>query len=404
MAAFTDRRYRMLGCALAVTCFLGWLFKAHCLGGGWTGGEQYTTGCYNDAVPFWTGRGVASGELPYFQARMEYPVLTGALIWIEGAVTRMIFGVAADAADFLAVATLANALLAQLVLWFFWQAGIGMRRLWLWVLAPPLILYVGHNWDMLAVALGVAALLAARAGQPLRAAVLSGLGFAAKLFPVLLVPLLGLQALAAPTSWRRRIPQGAAIGAVAFAAWALVNLPVALLARDNWAEFFRFSSARSGTPASIWEIAADYGWASTIPMRNLLAALLFLLGVTLIVGFGWQRHRDRLWLLFTPLLAWFMLTNKVYSPQFDLWLYPMLLLTAPRLLPVILFAVADIAAYFAEFWWLAGGEGAWPSASTGDIALAALVRAVLMLWLIADAVFREPPLWVSRTATDRASD
>jgi len=403
MTAFTDRRYRMLALALAVTCFVGWLFKAHCLGGGWTGGEQYTTGCYSDAIPFWSGRGLAAGELPYFQARMEYPVLTGALIWIEGGLTRLIFGAGAGAADFLAVATLGNALLAQYVLWLFWRAGIGICRLWLWALAPPLILYVGHNWDMLAVAFAVAALLAARAEQPLRAAALSGLGFAAKLFPVLLVPLLGLQALAESIGRRRRILRVAAIGTVAIVAWALVNLPVALLAPGNWGEFFRFSSARSGTPASLWEIAADYGWATTIPMRNLLAGLLFLAGAGLIVGLGWRRHRAWLWALFTPLLAWFMLTNKVYSPQFDLWLYPMLLFTAPRLLPVLLFALAGIGAYFAEFWWLAGGEGAWPSASTGDIALAALIRAGLIFWLIADAIRREPPPWVSRTATDRAN-
>ena len=60
---------------LALTCVVGWLFKAHC-GAVWTGDEQYLTGCYSDAVPFWGLRGVAAGQLPYVQARIEYPVLT----------------------------------------------------------------------------------------------------------------------------------------------------------------------------------------------------------------------------------------------------------------------------------------------------------------------------------------
>ncbi|WP_404335709.1 hypothetical protein AB2M62_17040 [Sphingomonas sp. MMS12-HWE2-04] len=68
----------MLWIALTLTCIAGWTFKAHCVPGGWTDAEQYSTGCYNDVMPFWTGRGVKQGEIPYFQARMEYPVLTGA--------------------------------------------------------------------------------------------------------------------------------------------------------------------------------------------------------------------------------------------------------------------------------------------------------------------------------------
>jgi hypothetical protein len=60
----------------------------------------------------------------------------------------------------------------------------------------------------------------------------------------------------------------------------------------------------------------------TIADRNLYAAILFVAGAALIVALGWRRHRAHPWVLFTPVLAWFMLSNKVYSPQFDLWLYP----------------------------------------------------------------------------------
>ena len=113
--------------ALALTCFLGWGFKAHC-GAFWTGSEQYTTGCYSDAVPFWGLRGVAAGELPYFQARMEYPVLTGALIWVEGFVARLLGGARADAADFLNAVVVGNAVLAFLILDMMRGAGVELRR------------------------------------------------------------------------------------------------------------------------------------------------------------------------------------------------------------------------------------------------------------------------------------
>lgn len=395
MRAWSDRGLGALLLALAFTCLLGWLFKAHCTGGGWTGAEQYITGCYTDALPFWGGRGVAAGAIPYFEARLEYPVLTGALIWAEGAIVRTLFGSGAGQADFLAIVTLANALLAGAVLVMLWRAGLDRIRLWAWACAPPLVLYLGHNWDMLAITLAVGAMLLAREGRLARSAAAAGLGCAAKLFPVLLLPLLGLNALFEPgAEWRRRLTRAALLSAAAVGAWAVVNLPVAAFAFANWSEFYTFSSERSGTAAALWDQLAYAGLLQTdIPTRNRLAGALFLAGAALILGFGWRRHQGRLWVLFTPMLAWFMLTNKVYSPQFDLWLYPLLLMTAPRLAPVALFTLAGIAAYFAEFWFFAGMEGASPAATMGQIGLAAGVRGAAMLWAIADAVRLPPPVF-----------
>ena len=98
----SERSRRLPYILLGLTCLLGYIFKAHC-GPGWTNGIQYTSGCYSDAVPFWGLRGVADGALPYLQARMEYPVLTGALIWVEGVIARTLGGAGANAATFLLV-------------------------------------------------------------------------------------------------------------------------------------------------------------------------------------------------------------------------------------------------------------------------------------------------------------
>lgn len=390
---------------LLVTCALGWAFKAHCLvGGNWHASVQYTTGCYSDAVPFWGARAVDRGLLPYYQTRMEYPVLTGAQIWLQGLATRALFGAHASATGFLAMVVAANTLLAALVFLLFRRAGVDRARLWAWVAAPPLVLYLGHNWDLGAVAFAVGAMFAAWRGRLVLAAALAALGVAAKLFPVLLLPLVLLCAWQAPgRDLRTRLGDVATLALVALGAWSLVNLPVAVSAPENWSEFYRFSQERSGTAASVWEVLAVQGWWPTsIAQRNLYATLAFVAGAVLIVGLGWRRHRAHLWVLFTPLLAWFMLTNKVYSPQFDLWLYPVLLLTAPRLLPVLLFAAAGTAAYFAEFWWFAGLEHATPSATPAAIAAAAALRAAVMLWLIADALRLPPPGWIDAPAPARA--
>ncbi|WP_404335711.1 glycosyltransferase 87 family protein [Sphingomonas sp. MMS12-HWE2-04] len=295
--------------------------------------------------------------------------------------------------------TLANALLAALILRMMLVAGVDRRRLWGWACAPPLVLYVGHNWDMAAATLAVAALLLARANRLVQAATAAALGTAAKLFPVLALPLIGLTALS-KGRWRERLVRATLVSAAAIGAWLLVNLPVALLAPDNWSEFYRFSQERSGTAAASWDALSNLGWLLIgNDDRNRYAATLFVAGAAAIVALGWRRHGDRPWILFTPVLAWFLLTNKVYSPQFDLWLYPLLLLTAPRLVPVALFAAGDIAAYFAEFWLLGSMEHGWPTATFAHVAIAAGFRAAAMLWLIADCVLRDAPGWIVKGDT-----
>lgn len=196
-------------------------------------------------------------------------------------------------------------------------------------------------------------------------------------------------------AWRERIRSAAILTVVAIMFWAMFNAPVAWRAFDHWSEFYTFSRERGGTAAAVWEIMGAQGWwASDIDARNLWSFIAFVGGAAAIVLLGWRRHHDTLWVLFTPVLAWFLLTNKVYSPQFDLWLYPFLLLTARRLWPVAWFVLGDLAAYWAEFWFFASPGGAGMGVTQGHIAVAAAFRAAAMLWIIVDAVRSPAPAWL----------
>ena len=374
-----------------MTCALGWLFKGHCaFDGQWSNLEFYAKGCYSDAYPFWRVRHLADGAIPYFDGPIEYPVLTGLLIFLEQLVTFALFGRDAGDPAFVFVVSLGNSALALLVMRQLWLLRLPAGRLWAWALAPPLVLYVGHNWDMLAVALALAAFVAAERGQPVRACAYAALGAAAKLFPVLLLPLFALRRLASG-----RIAEVMVLAGAAVAAWLAVNLPVALLAYDNWWAFYRFSSERGGTRASLWDLALYYGvFEAGIPARNLLSLLAFVAGLGAILWFGWKRTNTRLWLLAAPVVLWFLLTSKVYSPQFDLWAYPFVLITARRWQPIALFVAGDIAAYFAELWYFSGLEGGVPAVPMEALLVAALVRAGAMLWLIADALRLPLPAWL----------
>jgi hypothetical protein len=373
----------------------GWLFKAHCyLDGSWSGGEQYTTGCYTDVVPFWTEREVASGAVPYFDAALEYPVLTGAQIWFEGAVSRAVVGAGSGALMFLVMVTLVNTVLAVGILLLLHRMGVPPRRLWWWALAPPLVLYVGHNWDLLAMFLVVLAIAEHRRGRPLTAGAAAGLGTAAKLFPGLLVPVLLLTHLrrgATGDAWR--MLAGAA------GAWLVVNLPVAAAVPTRWIEFYTFSQQRLGTFAASWTVVDELGLLSTtLEQRNLGGLLLFLLGAVAIVVLGGRRHAGREWVLLTPLLAWFLLTNKVHSPQFDLWLVPLLVLTSRRTWPLAGFYLTGALVYLTEFWYLSWRAGYSPSAPYGALAVAAALRAAVLVAVVVLAVRDRAPDWVEPPA------
>jgi uncharacterized membrane protein len=372
---------------LAITCAMAWLFKRHC-GDGWTGSIQYLTGCYSDVVPFWGLRGVAAGEVPFLQARLEYPVLTGALIWIDGVIARTTGGPGATAVNLLDAVALTNALLAGCVLAAMRRMGVGEARQYAWAAAPAIVLYLGHNWDMLAIALAMAALCLASEDRLRAGVATASFGAAAKLFPVVMLPVLGLSALLRPaTPPGRRLLDTGRLVAVSLLAWGAVNLPIALLAPDNWLEFYRFSSERSGTAGATWDVLSHAGvWISAVPERNAASAITFMAGAAAILALGWRRQGGATWALFTPVLAWFMLTSKVWSPQFDLWLMPFLLVTCASPVAIALFAAADVAAYFAEFWMFAAMDGVPTGADQGTVGWAWAVRAVAMLWVIGEAV------------------
>jgi len=378
--------------AVAVLVLLaGFVFKSHCyFDGGWDGGEQYTVGCYTDVVPFWSARGVAEGALPYLDTSLEYPVLTGAQIWLEGAVSRALVGSDATALVFLTMVTLVNALLALGILALLHRMDVPGRRLWWWAVAPAIVLYVGHNWDLLAMFFAVLSIALHRRGHAFGSGVALGLGTAAKLFPALLMPLLVLTHLRGREPGRlMRTVGGAAV------AWLAVNLPVALAVPERWAEFYTFSQERIGTFAATWTLLNDFDVLTTgVEQRNLWGLVTFALGALAIVAAGWRRHHGHEWVLITPVLAWFLLTNKVWSPQFDLWLVPLLVLTSRRVWPLAAFAVSDMLVYWTEFWWLARRAQYTPSGTYELLAAASALRAVVLIGIIILAVRDRAPDWV----------
>ena len=377
----------VLAC-LAATLVLGLAVKGPCAGGDWSDGRQYTRLCYSDIVPLLGTEQLTGDRLPYLDACVasdgqcdEYPVLSMYTMRVAAWVSSGVLGFFYANVALLGIAAFVTALCLYLM--------VGSRALF-FVLAPTLLIYGFMNWDLVAVAFAAAATLAYVNRRDVTSGLLLGLGAAAKLFPALLVV-----PFVAGRFHEREPDGGVHLAWAAMGSWLVVNAPFALAAPRSWWQFFRFNAERPADWDSLWFIACHRATGDLYcdPTRaiNLASLVLF---ATLAVGVWWVKARREpdfaRWTLGLPLLILFLLTNKVYSPQYGLWLLPWFALALPERGPFVAFALADTAVFVTRFSWFGelAGLGGLPN---GAFELAVLVRAAVLVWCLVAWVLRPQP-------------
>ncbi|MET7770338.1 glycosyltransferase 87 family protein [Nocardia sp. NPDC005366] len=313
---------------------------------------------------------------------MEYPVLSGLYQYLGMQIAKT--WDASPLPGALQVVIYFNVIAVGLALaWLVtvWaSAMLAGRRIWdaaLIACSPLVLVHAFTNFDAIATALAATALLAWARRRPALAGLLLGLGGAAKLYPLLLLgPIVVLCLRADPMhrvpgfgsglmrvrdigsgsalrTWVRRTPAridllslrplGAAAVTVAAATgtWIAVNLPIAVLFPDGWREFFRLNTTRHADPDSIYNVITSFtGWqgfdgrlihGETPAILNLVSLLLFV-AACLAIGYIalTAPRRPRVAQLCFLVVAAFLLTNKVWSPQYSLWLVPLAVLALPH--------------------------------------------------------------------------
>ncbi|GAB3919177.1 membrane protein [Microlunatus endophyticus] len=325
--------------------------------------DTYKYLCYSDIPLLYTARGLADGNIPYFDhgnyQTLEYPVLIGYLLEFQRRIT-VLFGApvgpgldtqqALDASNLFATVNLV--VLGVLFLITVWAhtrtipADLAQGRSWdaMMIAISPMVLLAGFiNWDFLAVALTALGFMFWGRRRPGLAAVMFGLGTAAKLYPVLFLGPLILLCL------RRQKMREFGRLMIGFAvAWLVPNLPVMIFAPDQWLVFWTFNSDRTGDLGSIWYVFSLAG--HPVPHLNVINTVILVL---LCAGIGWlifaARRPPRFGQLGYLVIAAFLITNKVYSPQYVLWLLPLLVLARPRWREWVIFTVGELG-YFLAIW------------------------------------------------------
>jgi uncharacterized membrane protein len=329
---FTVERVLILLTVLAALA--GILVKGYCRVNGWESPTQFYATCYSDFPDLFRNRGLAEGTFPVLGSgsQFEYPVLTAL---IAGVTAWLVPGDGISNGRVLAYFDINVTLVAAVTLvTVLATARMASRRPWdaaMVALAPGIVLAGTINWDLWAVAMLALGMYFFSRQQLVLAGVFIGLGTATKFYPLLV---LGAILLLALRTGRFR-PLLVTAGTAA-ASWLATNLPFAAANPAGWIYFFQFSADRDAGYSSPWfayNLLADRVRLPELSPAavDLLSPGLFALSCAAIAAVALTApRRPRLAQLAFLIVAAFILTGKVYSPQFVVWLIPLLVLARPQ--------------------------------------------------------------------------
>ncbi len=436
------------------TSLLGFWQKAPCRVHPWAEEYQYTRACYTDVFALYGAEGLSEGKTPYVQHPVEYPVVIGAVMKVSADAARL-FPAEERNRRFYDI-TWALLTLCAVVVTVTTVRLTGRRRVWdaaLFAAAPALVLHGTTNWDLVATALAGVGMVAWSRKQPLWAGVALGAATATKLYPAFfLVPLavlayraraLGSWAVAATAAVVTAVlmvvpvylvaPSFAQVGndqvkvaespldrfgaeglgalaphtpAVAPDGSAVegVNAVYRFVELNNtrgadWDSLY-FALSKLKTPQDSFRndvlgLVLDPAQQPGEPphVLNRAVEVGFLLCVALVLLLALRAPRRPRWpqLLFL-LLVGFFLTNKVFSPQYVVWLLPVAVLARPRWRPFLAWQATEVAVLFTRFYFFirndddAGQQGLPYDWFLGAVLLRDAALVVLAAYVVRDVL------------------
>jgi hypothetical protein len=288
---------------------------------------------YSDVLLLYRVHHLANHAAPYIHTRIEYPVLTGLFMWSAAWFPGVQGYFLASSTGLLCCGLGTVWLLHRVTPW----------AAWAFALNPLLLFYSLLNWDLLGIFLMVAAWTAWRSNRHLWSGILFAMGVWAKLFPVVLLIYCAID------SWRRREELGTAavvkLLSAAAVATVVINLPFAVANLKGWDDFFSLNATRRGGDGLLFEFHIVSHWTSGA--ADALIAGIVLAGMLALARYVVRNGGAEF--AAGAAFAWWMLFNKVFSPQYMLWVLIYAIVAGWSSLMVALISAAGLADFSSSF-------------------------------------------------------
>ena len=287
---------------------------SHCESSGWATPDQYIHACYSDIPALYGERGLSKGDWAYSNGAdsVEYPVVTGAVMWALAQITPGGEGAAKN---------YFNINIIFLALLFIFIALIVFRIrpefAYLTPLAPAAIASLYINWDLWAIISMMAAIYWFDRKKLDFSSIALGLSISTKFMPIFLLVPIALIFLR-----RSQIQSAVRYLFITTITFVTINLPVYLTTPEGWLRFYQLNISRESDWGSLWYAMSALG--ANMPNTNYLSVLILLAGFAAIAIYVLElRNIPSLAALSFIVLATVMCASKVYSPQYVLWLTPL---------------------------------------------------------------------------------
>ena len=362
---------------LALLATLLGIFKfSSCEGNGWATPAQYIHACYSDIPALYGERDLDKDQWSYSSttAAVEYPVLTGTVMWI--------FALATPAGEN-EIRNYYRINIAFLAALFILIAVIVYRIrpefAYLTTLAPAAIGSLYINWDLWAIISMMLSIYWFDRKKYKHSAVAIGVSISTKFLPVfLLLPIVLIL-------WRRNeVKELIRYIVIAVLTFAAINLPVLLTTPEGWLRFYELNFDRGQDWGSLWyalsSLGVNLGNTNFFAILALFVSVLF---VSLLI-FSTKNVLTLADVSFI-VLALVMIASKVYSPQYILWLVPLAVIamsTRKDLHAFWIWQIAEVIYHVAIWQHLATVTGAKFGLPLGGYALITLIRILACLYFV----------------------